>query len=79
MEGFIMAKKAKEAQAVVPIPQKGYLMLQGHDFNETIAEEMDGLNAFFERIKMPSGDTTVFQIPSEDPDEPELARSLPAG
>ena len=33
---------------------------------------MEGLNAFFERIKMPSGDTTLFQIPSEDPEEPEF-------
>lgn len=73
-----MAKRTRETQMVTAIPQKGYLMLQGFDFNETIAEEMDGLNAFFERIKMPSGDTTVFQIPSEDPDEPELAKEFSA-
>ena len=73
-----MARKTMEIQAAASIEPKGYLALKDFDFNEAIAEEMDGLDAVFDRIKMPSGDTTVFQIPSEDPDEPELAKEFSA-
>lgn len=56
----------------------GYLALRDFDFNSTISEEMDGLNAFFERVKMPSGDTTLFQLPSENPEEPDFEKEFTA-
>lgn len=73
-----MAKKTTEIRTVATIEPAGYLMLREFDFNEAVASEMEGLNAVFDRIKMPSGDTTVFQIPSEDPDEPELVKDFSA-
>ena len=69
---------AATAQAVATMTEAtGFLSLRDFDFGSVISEEMDGLDAVFERIKMPSGDTTVFQIPSDDPEEPELRRSSP--
>lgn len=59
-------------------PATGYLALRDFDFNSTISEEMEGLNAFFERVKMPSGDTTLFQLPSENPDEPDFEKEFTA-
>ena len=73
-----MAKKTTEIHAVAPLEETGYLALSNFDFHEAIASEMEGLDAVFDRIKMPSGDTTVFQIPSEDPDEPELVKEFSA-
>lgn len=73
-----MAKKKTETTAVATIEPTGYMALKNFDFREAIAEEMDGLDAAFDRIKMPSGDTTVFQLPSDNPDEPELLKELSA-
>ena len=76
-----MARKAKETQEIMPITTAqptGYLALQDFDFASTISKEMEGLDAFFERIKMPSGDTTLFQIPSENPEESEFEKEFTA-
>ena len=43
-----------------------------------MAEEMTGLLASFERIKIPSGGGTVFKIPGDDPDEPETVKEFSA-
>lgn len=78
MGGSIMARKTMDIRTVATIEPTGYLALRNFDFREAIASEMDGLATVFDRIRMPSGDTTVFQIPSEDPDEPELAKEFSA-
>ena len=71
-----MAKKANVS--VIGREDHGYLTLKDFDFNAAIAEEMDGLSTFFERIKMPSGETTLYQLPSENPEEPEFAKEFSA-
>ncbi|HOG02031.1 MAG TPA: hypothetical protein PKW29_13090, partial [Clostridia bacterium] len=54
----------------------GFLKL--HDFNMSaaMAEELDGLNVNFERIKIPAGGSTVFELPGEETDEPEMAKEF---
>lgn len=76
-----MARKAREPQEITSITtaqSTGYLALREFDFSSTISKEMEGLHAFFERIKMPSGDTTLFQIPSDNPEEPEFEKEFSA-
>lgn len=63
---------------IVTLEGEGYLALKNFDFNEAMVEEMEGLNAFFERIKMPSGETTLYQLPSENPEDPEFAKEFSA-
>lgn len=47
------------------------------DFSqEELAEDMDGLNIGFQRIKIPSGGQLQFEIPGEDPDNPDYAKVL---
>lgn len=75
---FIMAKEVKETKSVATSEATGYLSLGEFDFQTTISEEMDGLNTFFERIKMPSGGTTLYQVPSENPEEPNFAKEFSA-
>lgn len=73
-----MAKKTTEEKSIVSLDNQGYLVLKNFDFNAVIAEEMNGLNTFFERIKMPSGETTLYQLPSENPEEPEFTKEFSA-
>lgn len=48
----------------------------GNDLAEAIAEEMDGLSIEFDRVKIPSGGGLAFEIPGDDPDNPELAKEI---
>ena len=44
---------------------------------QTIAEELDGLDGFrFDEVKIPSGGSLAFELPSDDPDNPETATSI---
>ena len=70
--------KATNCKDIVSVDNRGYLALKEFDFSAAIAEEMEGLNTFFERIKMPSGETTVYQLPSENPEEPDFAKEFSA-
>ena len=36
--------------------------------NEIPIDELDGFNLSFDKIKIPAGGTTAFEIPSDDPD-----------
>ena len=73
-----MTKKTAELNTVECVEPKKYLALSNLDLSKVVATEMKGMDAVFERIKMPSGDTTVFQIPSDDPEEPELVKEFSA-
>lgn len=74
---MIMVKKTAENNSLVRVENQGYMALKSFDFKAVMAEEMDGLNTFFERIKMPSGETTLYQLPSET-EEPEFVKSFSA-
>jgi hypothetical protein len=54
--------------------------LQLADFNmaDMMAEELDGLDMSFERIKIPSAGSTVFEVPGEDPSEPDTVKEFSA-
>lgn len=44
---------------------------------ETIREELDGLEGFrFDEVKIPSGGSLAFEVPGEDPENPEMATSI---
>ena len=43
---------------------------------EELAEDMDGLQLGFKRVKIPSGGQLQFEIPTEDPDNPDYAKYL---
>ena len=73
-----MAKVNEETKSITSIDSNGYLALKEFDFNSTVSEEMDGLNTVFERIKMPSGGTTLFQLPADDTDEPSFVKEFSA-
>lgn len=56
----------------------GYSQLDNLNMAEMMAEELDGLDTGFERIKIPSAGSTVFEVPGEDPAEPETVKEFSA-
>ena len=41
-----------------------------------LAEDMDGLQMSFQRVKIPAGGTIQFELPSDDPENPDYAKTL---
>ena len=52
--------------ALAEVKKTGYLTLADTDFGGMMAEELDGLDIGFERIKIPSGGSTLFEMPGEE-------------
>ena len=51
-------------------------MLEG-DFNsEDLADDFEGLQLSFQRIKIPGGGTLQFEIPGDDPENPDYAKTI---
>ena len=47
------------------------------DFSaEELAEDADGLQMSFPRVKIPAGGTLQFEMPSDDPDNPDYEKNL---
>lgn len=58
--------------------QTGFLALQDFDLADVMCAEMDGLSAAFERVKIPSGGGVMFEIPGENPEEPDMVKTFSA-
>ena len=51
----------------------------GTEFSqEELAQDMDGLQIGFRNVKIPSGGQTQFELPGEDPDNPDYTKFLGA-
>lgn len=51
-------------------------MVEGEFSAEELAEDMDGLQMSFPRVKIPGGGSLMFEIPSDDPDNPDYEKAL---
>ncbi|MCM1214954.1 MAG: hypothetical protein NC331_06545 [Lachnospiraceae bacterium] len=52
-------------------------MVPESDFTqEELAEDMDGLQMSFPRVKIPAGGALQFEIPSDDPENPDYEKNL---
>jgi len=58
--------------------QGGFLQVANFNMSETIAEELAGLDLTFDRIKIPSGGGTVYEVPGEDSDESDTVKEFSA-
>ena len=48
------------------------------DLGESLGEEMQGLTITFDRIKVPSGGGLAYEVPSDNPDEPDSVKEIKA-
>ena len=69
---------AQTAQEKNEVAVNSFGQLAGVSITEMMAEELDGLDTSFERIKIPSAGSTVFEMPGEDPNEPEAVKEFSA-
>ena len=46
-------------------------MAEGEFSQEELAEDMEGMQMSFQRVKIPAGGALQFEIPSDDPDNPD--------
>lgn len=51
-------------------------MVEGSFSSEELAEDFDGLQLNFQRVKIPAGGALQFEVPGDDPENPEYARTL---
>ena len=54
----------------------GFLALADFNMNESMAEELEGLEGGFDRVKIPSGGATMFELPGDEADEPEMVKEF---
>lgn len=66
----------KKETALTEQPNSGFLQLADMNMAAMMAEELDGLDTSFERIKIPSAGSTVFEIPGENPGEPDTVKEF---
>lgn len=56
---------------------EGFAALQNRDvLNEAMADDCQGLEFSFDRVKLPAGGGTAFEIPSAESDESEMAKDI---
>ncbi|MEG0282304.1 MAG: hypothetical protein RR662_03930 [Clostridia bacterium] len=66
-------KETNEINELVVNDENKFLMT-----NETVfdAEELEGLNISLDAVKIPAGGVTAFEVPGDNPDEPEMEKEL---
>lgn len=60
------------------VPASGFMALADFNMNAAMAEELFGLEGGFDRIKIPAGGVTLFELPGDNPDEPESVKEFSA-
>ncbi|SDN06847.1 hypothetical protein [Acetanaerobacterium elongatum] len=67
-----------ENKELTTTAQSGYLLVADFNMSESIADELAGLDLTFDRIKIPSGGGTVYEVPGEDSDECDTVKEFSA-
>jgi hypothetical protein len=63
-----MATTSKNTALAVTDDNQGFLALANTDFAQVVSEETEGLDLSFDKIKIPSAGSTVFEVPGEEDD-----------
>ncbi len=66
------------SQNEITTTDSGYLSLKDFNLVDMMTQELDGLQGGFERIKIPSAGSTVFEVPGDDPSEPDTVKEFSA-
>ena len=68
----------KNENKALTTTNSAFVALKNFNLNDALSEELSGLSGSFERIKIPAGGMTVFEIPGENPDSPETVKEFSA-
>lgn len=58
--------------------QSGFLALRDFNLDDALADELTGLEGGFERIKIPSAGSTVYEVPGEEPGDTDAVKEFSA-
>lgn len=62
------------SKEIATTKQTNFIM--GIENKEIPMDELDGFNLSFDKIKIPAGGTTAFEVPSDDPENPDIEKEL---
>lgn len=71
-----MTEETKTTELVVLNKNHFDLVPFTQEMKEAIAEELDGINLRFDMIKTPTAGGLAFEIPGDDPDNPDIAKDI---
>ena len=60
------------------IKNQGFMGLADFNISEGFSEELAGLDSGFERIKIPAGGGTMFEVPGNNLNEPDRVKEFSA-
>ena len=66
----------KKNEAAMAVIENFDLPVLSEDMGQAMAEEMDGLQLSFPRIKIPSGGGLAFEVPGDDPENPDTEKEI---
>lgn len=77
-----MAKATKNTKAMTTVTDTTSALATGFGslskLDDNFAKEMDGLSAVFDRIKIPIGGATYFEMPTDEPEKTETVKEFSA-
>ena len=68
--------KTKTEKTALAVQNSGFLTHVNTNFMAMVTEELEGLDISFDRIKIPSGGVTLYEMPAEDGDETESVKEF---
>lgn len=60
------------------VKNQGFMGLKNFNISEGFSEELAGLDSGFDRIKIPTGGGTMFEVPGNDPNDPNAVKEFSA-
>lgn len=58
--------------------ETGFMSLKDFNMSKAMSEELIGLDIRFEKIKIPSSGSTIFEVPGANPNEPDAVKEFSA-
>ena len=60
------------------IKNQSFMSLANFNVSDGFSEELAGLDSGFDRIKIPAGSGTMFEVPRDNPNEPDAVKEFSA-
>jgi len=64
------------SKEIAKIEKSFILPILSESESEDMSEEMEGLEINFDRVKIPSGGSTAFEVPGDDPESPDIEKAI---
>ncbi len=68
----------KKNTAIAPVAENNGFLTEVVDLAELFSEELDGLRPSFEHIKIPAGGGLAYELPGENPENPDTEKEFSA-